>query len=320
MPDNQMNTLTLHIEYLLLKHDCIIVPGLGALINVRQPASYDEDRHVWLPMTREVRFNAAINHDDGLLAGSYARKEQVTYADGREMMCEAVNKILATLRTRGKVTMGSIGTFSMQEGKLVFSPCHSAREMSDILGYMPAKVCSAVGSTEDDMETAAEKAENSRFDTERNYYIAINKTFARVAACLAIIMVATLALVVPQNRQTNVDKASVVSVERILKSREPEQKEASVQKITKPVVNKVEAQPVAGAGRYHAIVATFATEAEAEAYISGHTGKSELRVVNGRTKSRVSAFSTDDHQEAINKISEKSFKEKYGAAWIWDAE
>lgn len=331
-----MNILTLHIEYLLLKHDCVIVPGLGALINVYQPACYDEEQHVWLPMTREVRFNAAINHDDGLLAGSYARKEQVSYADGREMMCEAVNKLLATLRTQDKVTMGSIGTFSTQEGKLVFTPCHSAVELSDILGYSPVKVRrpEIVVETQEipaaeTMGTAgsAERAGNPRrlkFDTERNYYIAINKTFARVAACLAIIMVASLALVIPPNRQTNVDKASVVSVDRILRNSEPKHKETNVQTVSKPrvgVEEGVKTDSVAKAGRYHAIVATFATEAEAEAFISAHgAGKDELKVVNGRTKSRVSAFSTDNREVAVRKISEKGFRDTYGAAWIWDAE
>ena len=70
-----MYNLSLHIEYLLLHHDCVVVPGLGAFINVRHAAYFDAVTRVWHPMTREVRFNGALTHDDGLLSSSYARKE-----------------------------------------------------------------------------------------------------------------------------------------------------------------------------------------------------------------------------------------------------
>jgi hypothetical protein len=330
-----MNTLTLHIEYLLLKHDCVIVPGLGALLNVRQPARYDEERKLWLPMTREVRFNAALTHDDGLLASSYARKEQVSYAEGREMLGDAVHKLLATLRQESLVTLGRIGTLSTHEGTLVFSPRHDSKRLINILGYHEAPVSKPDSETSLQEELADEigcapvnkiaeessiASEGRKFDTERNYYIAVNKTFARVAACLAIILITSLAFVLPPNTQTNVDKASVVPVEQMLQPRAP--KASAPTNKADIEINEQRAEQVEEPeGRYHAIIATFATPAEAEAFVSARSSaSSELRVVNGRTKSRVSAFSTDNREEATRRISETSFKQEYGDAWIWDAE
>ena len=330
-----MNTLTLHIEYLLLKHDCVIVPGLGALLNVRQPARYDEERRLWLPMTREVRFNAALTHDDGLLASSYARKEQVSYAEGREMLGDAVHELLATLRQEGLVTLGRIGTLSTHEGTLLFSPRHDAKRLINILGYIEAPVCKPDSETtlqeeisEEKMSIQAEEkpvervaaSESRRFDTERNYYIAVNKTFARVAACLAIILITSLAFVLPPNTHTNVDKASVVPVEQMLQPRT-----SSSSAPVKVEENKSDVQTAEPSGetegRYHAIIATFATPAEAAAYVAAHSSESsKLRVVNGRTKSRVSAFSSNNREEASRRISEAGFKQEFGDAWIWDAE
>lgn len=330
-----MNTLTLHIEYLLLKHDCVIVPGLGALLNVRQPARYDEERKMWLPMTREVRFNAALTHDDGLLASSYARKEQVPFAEGREMLTDAVHRLLSTLREEGLVTLGRIGTLSTLEGTLVFSPRHDSRQLCNILGYHEAPILHPESKTTlqeeiaeaDEAPAVAEKEEEEvvvvkegrKFDTNRNYYIAINKTFARVAACLAIVLITSLAFVLPPSTHTNVDKASVVPVEQMLQPRAPKAKApAKTEKSEREEAATPESEIQ---GRYHAIVATFATPAEAEAYVSSHSSASAgLRVVNGRTKSRVSAFSTDSREEATRRIVSEGFKQEFGEAWIWDAE
>ncbi len=330
-----MNTLTLHIEYLLLKHDCVIVPGLGALLNVRQPARYDEVRKMWLPMTREVRFNAALTHDDGLLASSYARKEQVPYAEGREMLTDAVNRLLSALREEELVTLGRIGTLSTREGTLVFSPRLDSRQLCNIMGYHEAPIfhpesettlqeeiaeeeeASAVAETE---EEVALTSEGRKFDTDRNYYIAINKVFARVAACLAIVLISSLAFVLPPSSHTNVDKASVVPVEQMLQPRAP--KAETPTKVENSEREEETASPESEIqGRYHAIVATFATPAEAEAYVSAHSSASAgLRVVNGRTKSRVSAFSSDSREEATRRIASDSFKQEFGDAWVWDAE
>lgn len=63
-----------HIEYLLAHHDCVVVPGMGAFIASRTAARYDQSCFTFMPPRREVRFNAEVRHDDGLLVQSVVRR------------------------------------------------------------------------------------------------------------------------------------------------------------------------------------------------------------------------------------------------------
>ena len=68
-----MNHLILHIEYLLLRHDCVIVPGLGAFIATASPALIDVVKGPMLPPRRSVMVNQAVTTADGLLPNSIGR-------------------------------------------------------------------------------------------------------------------------------------------------------------------------------------------------------------------------------------------------------
>lgn len=326
-----MYNLILHIEYLLLKHDCVTVPGFGALINVRQPASYDEKRCVWKPMTREIRFNQALNHDDGLLANSFARKEQVSFAEGRELLRRSTLQLTETLRNEGEVTLGHIGSISNENGTLIFTPQYPADKLSDILGYTEActkhatRASDSITASKPQLKNEIQGSESlpdlHRFDTERNYYIAVNKVFARVAACVAIILITSMAFILPTNRHTHVDKASVIPMETIIRKADPIVELTKEPASPKAALVVSETTSEEKAGRYHAIVATFATEREARNFIESSIRNGyELKVVKGRTKSRVSAFSSDSRSEVVERINDKKFRSAFGDSWIWDAE
>ena len=104
-----MERLSIHIEYLLLRHDCVVVPGFGAFINARSEARVDSESGQVYPMMREVRFNSALVHDDGLLAGSFARKYRVPFAEGREMLRKSIESLRRTMASDGEVTIGRLG-------------------------------------------------------------------------------------------------------------------------------------------------------------------------------------------------------------------
>ena len=66
----KMFSIIEHIEYLISDHDCVVVPGLGAFIAQYIHAEIDLERGVILPPRRVLSFNAAVCHNDGVLAGS----------------------------------------------------------------------------------------------------------------------------------------------------------------------------------------------------------------------------------------------------------
>lgn len=194
-----MYNLSLHIEFLLLRHDCVVVPGVGAFINVRHSARRDDATGAWLPMTREVRFNSALNHDDGLLANSFARKNEVSFEEGRELLRRETHQLLSTLREEGEVTLGQLGILRQEEGTIIFAPLRDASKLAAMLGFSEAPIhrtapASFNNGTEDSMQDAPATTSDSQddealiyeykepgrvFDTKRNYYIGINKIFAR---------------------------------------------------------------------------------------------------------------------------------------------
>lgn len=96
-----MNTLFQHIEYLLLRHDCVIVPGLGAFISTIRPARIDMENHRILPPARSVMFNQAVTVDDGLLANSYARRFNISFEEGRQLIVRDVKSLKDTIISDG---------------------------------------------------------------------------------------------------------------------------------------------------------------------------------------------------------------------------
>lgn len=131
-----MEELSLHIEYLLFRHDCVIVPGLGAFIAGRQGAVIDHTSGFVTPPTRDISFNREVQTDDGLLAHSVARKATISFEEGRERMLAAISEIKAHLLGEGEVTLGHVGTLRMgDEATLEFHPYRRGEAHALSMGY-----------------------------------------------------------------------------------------------------------------------------------------------------------------------------------------
>lgn len=321
------------MEYLLLRHDCVVVPGVGAFINVRHAAHFDVERQAWMPMRREVRFNAALSHDDGLLANSYARKNSVGYAEGRDLLMRDVKDLLRLLDEEREATLGHLGILSRgEEGTLLFSPQRSDVRMAELLGYFPAPVVSsrsesAIPALESKPESSALelmtesdslKAEMSprrekRFDTKRNYYIPVNKIFARTAACFMIVVAVAAWVLLSLRPDAATDKASMVPpVETLIQTQKPAEDAKTAMPEERP-----EEIDTADA-KYHLIVATFRTAAEAEKYISRHSDLGfDLKLLKGKTMYRVSAADSDDSASLYSLCISPEFQGSFSQAWVW---
>ncbi|MDE6770662.1 MAG: hypothetical protein K2J78_13140, partial [Muribaculaceae bacterium] len=130
-----MTNLFRHIEFLLLRHDCVIVPGLGAFIVTTTPASiYNYTRRIF-PTYRSVMFNQAVTLDDGLLANSYARSLSLTFEEARQVILKDVASLHNSLRTNRVIEIGRLGQLSMgDEDQLQFSPAKAPDDISSLVG------------------------------------------------------------------------------------------------------------------------------------------------------------------------------------------
>ncbi len=332
-----MDVLALHIEYLLRRHDCVVVPGIGAFLNVEQAAALDDVNGVFRPMTSEVRFNSAVSHDDGLLASSYARRRRVPFADGRDMMRRAVEEMKEILFAEGQVTVGRLGILTAENGVVAFKPFSTPANIAARLGLLPVNTLShAVKAAEDAddiniyryhqqqqaatpvaVKPAPDAESHKRFDTERNYYIPVNKLFARMTGIFVIVALIGISVLLPFGRDQRVDQASVVPVRAIT--------QAVQQHTAEPEpVAPIPAQPAAVVPQHnswHIIVATFHNPDQAQDFINANNDKGyTLSVISSGKTHRVSASDAADKEPLVDILLSKDFQSAFPQAWIFNSD
>ena len=105
-----MITLAKHIEFLLLEHDCVIVPGLGGFIANHAEAHYTgEDEHLFLPPYRTIGFNQQLQVNDGLLVQSYMAAYDTSYPSAHLQLEQDLEKMMRTLELTGTYELENIG-------------------------------------------------------------------------------------------------------------------------------------------------------------------------------------------------------------------
>lgn len=112
-----------HIRDLLMKHDCVIVPGFGGFVCNREPSRIDQVSHVITPPARKVVFNQNLKTNDGLLIGYIAVKEQILYSEALIKLNAVVQSFMAQLAEKKQLTVDFFGTFRLNaEANFVFIP------------------------------------------------------------------------------------------------------------------------------------------------------------------------------------------------------
>ncbi len=215
-----MDILPLHIEYLLTRHDCVIVPGLGAFIATEQEAYIDFEAGIIRPRRREISFNSSVVTDDGLLSHSIARRERLSYEDARRILTHLTEKLISDLNDEGEVSLGMVGKLLKDsEGLISFQPPHSVM-LSDILQdvKLAERASSSAVAVDEPATTSAEEAvdEEEGMRTIRvkadRYVFTVSKRAVHAAAMLVAILTIGLSLLMPINHD-NEQKASVISIE-----------------------------------------------------------------------------------------------------------
>jgi hypothetical protein len=115
--------ISLHISQLLINHDCVVLPGFGALLANNKPAGIDTHRDYFTPPRRELSFNRMIRDNDGLLANRIARSEQLSYEIANRNVLLFIQKIEYSLAENQPFELPQIGIFSRDLNKnIIFKP------------------------------------------------------------------------------------------------------------------------------------------------------------------------------------------------------
>lgn len=339
-----MSSLIPHIEYLLQRHDCLILPGIGAFVVEYTSARILPDEGIILPPSRDICFNGQINHDDGMLATSVSRSEGLKFEEARAIVADETTSIRRALIQDGEYNIGRIGTLLLgEENNISFIPQSTSESKMAEMGLSAAPLRSAIPvAAVEEKEKTAESPNNNlqqqgyqtRQFSDKNYYIAINKKFAKCAASIIAVICVAMAFIIPANQPGVKEpvKASMNPIESI-----SQRNSAAASAITsqKSVCDDKDAEKVSNYGikissengiripkentesEYYLIVATFNSENEAMNFIDSRAGGSyTLTPVKGKNVWRVAA-GRGDKSTLQSLLNSSEFNAAFSEAWIW---
>lgn len=297
-------------------------------------------------MCREIRFNASVNNDDGLLANSYARKYSISFQQARLLLDNDIRHLKSLIESDGEVSIGRLGKLSQSADSLLFTPARSGRSVSRMLGLVdvPSQISKISTSENDEVSEIRgidSDVRNPHKDYDRYYHLLLNKKAVNIAASLILVCMVTLSMLIPSSNNNREDRASVLPLLEISKSNNTDYAEQPESKISEsqtseksslkeesslkyeqpadyPDSNIVTQPESVGDKRYFLIVATFSNAKEAEKFIGYKAGSSyKLQILPSRTLYRVSAQVSIDKDELVQLLNSPEFKSEFKEAWIW---
>lgn len=348
-----MIELSRHIEALLLKHDCVIVPGLGGFVTQYVPARRIADEELFLPPFRSVGFNPDLAINDGLLAQSYMHAYDTTFPESVKLIDEAVSNLKAQLSQEGEYSLSGIGRLTLgMNGRYLFEPCEAGVISPELYG-LDSVVLPEWTTTETESTTntpthdSAEKKKASRKPlikrTEKTYTISLNREFVNyiAAAVVAIVFYFIWATPISDSNATAPQTASVLNSQLFSASPQDAARQytptnrptasetasatANGQTGSESLTSQVETQTNAtsggtASGKYTIVLASAIPQANAEALSTKlhEQGMKDARVYKRGRMVRVvyGAYTTKDEAQTL--LKQISGKSEFAQAWVME--
>ncbi|MCD7713686.1 MAG: SPOR domain-containing protein [Prevotella sp.] len=131
-----MFRLDRHIELLLLRCDCVILPGFGGFVKHRVSARAEGSR--LLPPMETAGFNAQLTMNDSLLVQSYVEAYDYSFPEALSVVESEIEQLRAKLREDGQFEFRSVGVLTLAaNGKLEFEPSPAGIANPSLFGLAP---------------------------------------------------------------------------------------------------------------------------------------------------------------------------------------
>lgn len=201
--------LARHIEYLLLHHDRVVIPGLGSFVTLYRAAQILPDGSSFLPPMRSVEFRFGEIGSDELLLRSVMRAGFMTRDEACRAIADEVEAIRRAAADGGEYRLGRLGRFVEADGQLAFCVDEANFVEYPRLGFAPVEVTLL-----EEAETEAEPVTAVEIKTSDRIYISLPRRVLRAAAVAAAVIVFLLMLSKPVNTpDTTVNYAGLLSAE-----------------------------------------------------------------------------------------------------------
>ena len=315
-----LQNISLHIEFLLRTHDCVIFPGIGAFLRTHRDASYcKESGELTAPATR-ICFNSSIVTSDGLLCHSVARRCKVSFEEAAVMVSEASENCRNALDMEGEYSLGHLGILRPNEERNI-----SFRPYAPRFSHIWSAI-SPVSESQDKKEASEIKTESASAASKENYYtFRVPRRVVRYAAMAAVCLFTAATLLLPSANRPGTPMsaprqyASVVpGVEKIAEKLNNTDNNTPAQ-VSEPETETADMSvQQEDSARFYLIVATFTKEADCEEFISQQPDSSDLRIVSNGKVSRVYSAASRDRDKLMSVMRSDGHKVKHPQAWIWE--
>lgn len=118
-----MNRLILHISYLLLENEYLVIPQIGGFIVREKEAWYNHTSGVMHKPSVSISFNESLQHNDGLLTQSYSRQLGVPLSQAEKILNNDISVLKQLLDSGETVVLDDWGTLYKDGfGCTIFKP------------------------------------------------------------------------------------------------------------------------------------------------------------------------------------------------------
>lgn len=302
--------ITSHIQDLLYRYECVVLPGFGAFLSQKQSAFIDTESNEFYPPKKLISFNRQLIKNDGLLANYLAEVEGVKYNSANNMIQEFVYDLENSLQKESKAELANIGEFYLdREDKLQFEPFTQINFLKQSFGLDSFRTASVKREAYKKQVEELEEKTPLLFTPER-----------RRSSILKYAAIGVIALGISGFAGLNI-YSNQVSKHNIAEQQEAEnQLQQQIQQATFVIDNPLPAvtfEVEKQSGNYHVIAGAFRVEENAQKKVDelraeGH--KARLLGANKYGLHQVVYSSHQSRREAINKLYE--VKRSNEGAWL----
>lgn len=109
------------IIQLLLRHNCVVVPGFGGFVAKQISANLDIENGVIHPPKKALLFNRFLLTDDGLLLAEYARTHGLFYEEAKKKLEQYTDHLQRELLAGQRIKFAKLGSFTRHsDGQIIF--------------------------------------------------------------------------------------------------------------------------------------------------------------------------------------------------------
>ena len=349
-----MERLSRHILSLLRLYDSVALPGFGFLFLKNFPSRFDEESLSLYPPVTDLLFRPSSPVSSDQLLASYAGTDGYSKEEAEGSLRADLKSLETELKTLGSVSLPGVGTFVGGGDLFYFVSAYHTDAVLPVLmptsaapayefeidddpfiddmthELLPYEEVCVADNSEDFSSEECPVEDRERRVSYRNpdyYYIPIHKTMAKIAACIALVVVVGLVALLPFSPSRK--SSSTASIVPIAVSGDT----AAAKNTEGPASRKSSATPDSTSTdrlkvaplnfkeeedrpAFYAVVAAFKSEAQVQKFISTNKrNEKAFKVISNGNYHLItvaSASSREDLDESLPLI-----RSEYPDAWVY---